>query len=119
LWIRQKSPNIDLSVLVALQLTNNWEGTFRLLQAVSSEEEIPEAQDYLERLSKLMRLPSDLEVQVMVGEFEQILEEAPHADVNIFGMPKEPDMGLVRRVFEGVDTSVLFLRDSEHESAIA
>lgn len=119
LWIRQQSPNIDLSVLVALQLTNNWEGTFRLLQATRTEEEVTEAQDYLDRLSKLMRLPGDLEINVIVGDFEKVLADAPHADVNIFGMPEEPDLGLVRRVFEGVDTSVLFLRDSEHESAIA
>ena len=89
------------------------------MQATRTEEEVTEAQDYLDRLSKLMRLPGDLEIKVMVGDFEKVLADAPHADVNIFGMPEEPDLGLVRRVFEGVDTSVLFLRDSEHESAIA
>lgn len=119
LWIRRKSPNVDLSILIALQLKQNWDGHVRIIQAVKQKEEVQEAMDYLERFKKLMRFPSDIEIDVLVGDFDHVILEAPSADINIFGMPEEPDLMLVRRTFESVKTSVLFLRDSKHESAVA
>ncbi len=118
-WIRRKSPNLDLSILIALQLRQNWDGHVRLIQAVGQEEGVTEAQGYLDKLRKLLRLPSDAQVTVLVGDFENVLTEAPPADINIFGMPEEPDLMLVRKTFDAVKTSVLFLRDSKHESAVA
>ena len=119
LWIRQGSPNIDLAVLVALQIQKNWNGEFRLVQAVTEEKEVEEAYLYLDKLKKLIRVPQEVKTKVLVGHFRNVLKEVPPADVNIFGMPDKPDLSLVKEVFEAVQTSVLFLRDSEHESAIA
>ena len=119
LWIRTGSPNIDLSVLIALQLKNNWEGRFRLIQVVGKQEEEDEARLYLEKLVKLTRLPVDIAIHVLVGDFRQIILNAPVGDINIFGMPEDPDLDLVRACFDSIQTSVLFLRDSKHESAVA
>jgi len=119
LWIRQQSPNIDLSILTALQLKNNWDGQLRLVQAVQEASEVLEAQNYLMRIQKIMRIPLDIEIKVVVGDFRECLTAAPAADINIFGMPEKPDIKLTQEVFDLVQSSVLFLRDSEHESAVA
>jgi len=119
LWIRKQSPNIDLSILVALQLKKNWDGKLRILQSVRNGEEVQEAKVYLEKLKTVMRLPLDVEIEILQGEFREVLQEAPLADINIFGMQNEPDLKMVREVVEVTHTSVLFLRDSKHESAVA
>lgn len=117
-WIRQGSPNMDLTVLVALQLDKNWEASLRLLQAVSKEDEQIEAQNYLHKLKRVARLPKDTEVRVLVGNFEEVISSAPAADINIFGMPQECDVSWLRRISDKVNSSVLFLRDSKQESAV-
>ena len=66
----------------------------------------------------MARLPVDVEVRVLAGQFAEVITAAPPADINIFGMPTEPDLAAVRRVFAAVQTSVLFLRDSAHESVM-
>jgi len=38
---------------------------------------------------------------------------------NIFGMQEQPNIALIRTIAEPVKTSVLFLLDSKHESALA
>lgn len=119
LWVRKQSPNINLSVLVSLQLERNWDGRVRLIQVVDKEYDRQEAVSYLQKLKELLRLPMDVEVEVLVGHFKNTLEEAPPADINIFGMQDKPDLTMVRNVCQRVRTSVLFLRDSKHESALA
>lgn len=119
LWIRQQSPNVDLSVLISLQLMKNWDSRLRIVQAVSSETEIPAARAYLERLKTYMRLPADIEIYMLIGEFRSVLSRIPQADINIFGMPQVPDLVFIREISKTLKTAVLFLRDSEHESAAA
>ncbi len=117
LWIRQGSPNLDLAILVALQLEKNWDGKLRLLQAVTSEKEKVDAQAYLMKLRRVMRLPGDIEPCVLVGRFEDVLAQAPPADINIFGMAEASDMAWMKGISQKVSTCVLFLRDSKQESA--
>ncbi len=119
LWIRKGSPNIDLAVLIALQLSRNWEGKVRLIQAIYPEDDLQEAKEYLSRLRTLLRLPLDAEELVLRGDFRSALLAAPNADVNIFGMAQRPDIKLIRDFYDMAGTSVLFLRDSKHESAVA
>ncbi|HOD11855.1 MAG TPA: amino acid permease [Candidatus Omnitrophota bacterium] len=119
LWVRKGSPNIDLSILLAIQLQRNWDGYLCLVQAVASQEESDDATAYLARLGELMRLPGDLGIKVLVGDFAAVLGQAPQADINIFGMPERPDFDFIHKCSQGIKTSILFLRDSPHESAIA
>lgn len=119
LWIRQQSPNINLSVLIALQLQKNWRGKLRVVQVVYNEVEEQEALEYLNRMKEVMRMPVDVEVTLVIGAFEEALKEAPPADINIFGMQEIQEVAMVRRVADGCGTSVLFLRDSKYESALA
>jgi len=119
LWIRKGSPNVDLSILTAIQLQKNWDGHIRLVQIVDVKEEIDESVAYLSRLGDLMRFPTDVDIQVLVGKFPDVLVQTPKADIDIFGMPEVPDLGLIRKVSQEIETPILFLRDSHHESAIA
>jgi len=119
LWIRRQSPNINLAILMTLQLERNWDAAVRIIQVVSQESDREEARQYLFKLKDLMRLSVDVEIVVMVGEFKETLKEAPLGDINIFGMQDTVDLATVREVSRLVKTSVLFLSDSKHESALA
>ncbi|MCK4881886.1 MAG: hypothetical protein KAS92_02560 [Candidatus Omnitrophica bacterium] len=119
LWIRRQSPNINLAILIALQLEKNWQGAVRLIQVIDQESEKEEACTYLLKLRNLMRMSTDGDIKVMAGSFKGALKEAPPADINIFGMGEEPDIPMIYEVADAVQTSILFLRDSKHESALA
>ena len=119
LWIRRGSPNIHLGILIGLQLESNWEVALRLIQVASDDKEKEEAQSYLNKLKKLMRLPNETEVVVLGNSFDEAVAVAPLADINIFGLPKELDLLFIRGVSDKVNTSVLFLKDSYQENAIA
>ena len=119
LWIRRQSPNINLAILVALQLEKNWQGTVRLIQVVDKEQEEEEARTYLLKLKNLMRMPAEGDIEVLVGSFMDCIQEAPPADINIFGMAEYPDIDQIHKVADAIHTSILFLRDSKHESALA
>ena len=119
MWIRQQSPNVNLAVLIALQLARNWEAQIRLLQVVDQEHHREEAKNYLLKLKELMRLPLDTEVEVHCGNIKNVLEEASVADINIFGMQEKPNLTMIREFTQKINTSVLFLKDSKHESALA
>ena len=66
-----------------------------------------------------MRMPDDVDIHILVGEFKDVVQQAPTADINIFGMQEDPNIPMVREIASFVGTSVLFLKDSEHESALA
>ncbi|MFA5356365.1 MAG: amino acid permease [Candidatus Omnitrophota bacterium] len=118
LWVRRGSPNIHLAILISLQLERNWEGRLRIIHVVSDTAEQEEARDYLGKLKRLMRLGSNTELLALIGSFEDVISSAPLADINIFGIAKEYDITWMRRVGAKINTSVLFLKDSDQENAI-
>ena len=118
IWIRKMSPNINLTILIGLQLERNWEGKLRLIQVVADANEQQEAQSYLYKLKKLMRFTRETEIIVVTGSFEEAILNAPLADINIFGISKEHDVQWMRKISDKVNTSALFLKDSEQENAV-
>jgi len=118
LWIKQGSPNIHLAILISLQLEKNWEAKLRIVQVVDEEKQKAQAEEYLQKLKRLMRISKEAEIHVAIGTFEGALLEVPQADINIFGMAEEVNFALIRSVSDKICTSVLFLRDSEHEKAV-
>ncbi len=119
LWVRRDSPNINLAVLVTLQLEKNWEASVRLIQVVENADEVPGARTYLEKIKKLMRLSSDVMVEVLVGDFQSVIQQSPTADLNIFGMQSQLNLSAVQDVHRSMQSSVLFIKDSQNESALA
>lgn len=119
LWLREKSPNKDLAVLVGLQLTRNWEGNLRLLNVVSSESDVKRTRSRIEKFSQVVRMPANTEIMVFPGDFSASLSEAPKADLNIFGLAETVDCGHMRDISDAVQTTCLFVRDSGAESVFA
>ncbi|MBN2120881.1 MAG: amino acid permease [Candidatus Omnitrophica bacterium] len=119
IWIREGSPNIHLAVLIALQLEKNWDAKICLIQVTENKNDEEKARHYLSKLIKIMRIPTDARILVLFGDFQKTLAQAPLADINIFGMPEEVDLSEKRAIAQKINTSVIFLRDSQQESALA
>ena len=78
------------------------------------------ARRFLRELCDLARLPSSVECVVARGNFTQAIDEAPAADLSIFGLwRKQPDLEGAHRIAESTRGSCLFVIDSGRESARA
>jgi amino acid transporter len=126
-WVRDRSPewriswdvgNLDLSMLAAYKLEQNWDAKMRLVMAVEDASELSNARKYLEQVREVARMP-EIEIHVAAEPFERSLQEAPHADINVFGLREDPDFEELRRMSDQTESSCLFVRDSGHESAFA
>ncbi len=53
------------------------------------------------------------------GDFSSAVAEMPGADVSIFGLSSEPDVGFIETMVARTGSSCLFVRDSGQESALA
>jgi amino acid transporter len=127
-WMREQGPtwelgmrlsNLDLSVLLAYQLARNWRGRITLCMAVDDSDKAVKAQDYLQELISLARLPASTQVQVIEASFHEALRQVPSADINFFGLPNEFRPDFLHEIVDIVDASCLFVRDSGDESALA
>lgn len=118
LWLRDKSPNYHLAVLIALQLQLNWQGNLNLITVGSKESDRKRLYKFLEQLSDQARLPSMTEFYVFIGDFTDTLHRAPEADINIFGLADTLFFDFMREAPELTNSSCLFIRDSGKESAL-
>ena len=119
LWLRDKSPNWHLAMLITLQLQLNWEGSINLVTVTSDKTLERKMYGFLEKLSDQARLPSLTEFYVLTGSFMETLASAPRADINIFGLADKLSFDFMRRSVEISKSSCLFVKDSGHESALA
>ncbi|MFA6809225.1 MAG: amino acid permease, partial [Eubacteriales bacterium] len=69
LWLRDKSPNTNLSVLTALQLMRNWKGELCLSRAVNRENEKTSAISQMNLFKEKARLPVNTKTCVTKGVF--------------------------------------------------
>lgn len=127
-WVSDQGPdwthdlrlsNIDLAILVAYQLAQNWRGYVNLCMAVGDAEKQAKAESYLHELISLARLPKTTQVYALQASFTQALTQAPRADLNVFGLPLNSDLTFYRKMIDLVNTSCVFVRDSGDESALA
>lgn len=127
-WVRDQSPNwaqgltmanIDLNLLLAYQLSRNWGGELRMLSVVSDPAHIDEADRQLRQLYVDARLPG-LELSwVRAGQFEEVVADAPRADLQLFGLGRKVRVAHMREMALMTGASCLFILDSGHESAFA
>jgi len=119
LWLRDKSPNWHLAMLITLQLQSNWEGKINLVTVGHDHRDEKRLYRFLEMLSDQARLPSMTEFHVLVGPFKEQIDSAPRADINIFGMaPDKIQFDFIREVPELTRSSCIFVKDSGKESAL-
>ncbi len=114
LWIRDKSPNQNLATLITLELHNAWE-SLRLIRVTQREEDYEMEMDDLKRITEEARLPSNIELKVIVGDFFDILDNPPSADINVFGISGEMDIDNMHNIVDKIKTSCMFAKDSGGE----
>lgn len=119
LWLRDKSPNWHLAMLITLQIQLNWSGKINLITVAYDKTDVQRLRGFLERLSDRARLPSMTELHVLTGSFEDALKSAPSADINIMGITKDPPFKFMREATELTKSSCVFVNDSGKESALA
>ncbi len=119
LWLRDKSPNWHLAVLLALQLQLNWGGKINLVTVANKNEDEARLLKFLNRLSDMTRLPSMTEFHVITADFKEAIKNAPKADINIFGIGEDLPFEFMRETTELTNSSCLFVKDSGHENALA
>jgi solute carrier family 12 sodium/potassium/chloride transporter 2 len=119
LWLRDKSPNWHLAMLITLQLHLNWEGKINLITTTSDKDDRRRLHGFLERISDRARLPSMTDLHVIVGSFKESLKIAPRADINILGLGADNiPFGRIREVTDLTNSSCIFIKDSGQESAL-
>ncbi len=118
LWLRDKSPNWNLAVLISLQLQINWGGKINLVTVGKNKKDEHYLYTFLNSISEQTRLPSLTEFKVLIGNFNDVIKDAPRADINIFGLGEVINCDNMREVTELSSTSCLFVRDSGKESAL-
>lgn len=125
-WIREQSPhwdlsmdlgNIDLALLSGYKLSKNWNASLRVITVVE-ESEVENAYQYLENLLELSRLKNAIP-HVEIGSFEEALKNAPQADVDFFGLAKDPDFEQYRLFVDITSSACVFVADSGNENIMA
>lgn len=128
IWISDQGPewdlalqggNHDLAMLSAYQLAQSWKAQINLCMTVRDQSTVGRAEEYLNQLVSLVRLPTTTEVKVYTEDFLPSLKLAPRADISIFGLSHSPDLELSKKIIEQLDGSCIFVRDSGEESALA
>ncbi len=119
LWLRDKSPNWHLAMLITLQLQMNWEGKINLITVAEDKKDVRRLHHFLENLGDQARLPSMTEFHVLTGSFKETIRSAPRGDINIFGMMQDKlPFEFMREVTKLANSSCIFVKDSGHESAL-
>ncbi len=125
-WIREQSPdwdlsmelgNVDLSLLTAYKLKMNWNAQMRVITVVE-DSQVEEAYRYLDNLLDAARLPDVLK-HVEVGTFNEALQNAPQADLDLMGLPNDPDLEQLRSYVETTQSACVFVADSGNENILA
>jgi solute carrier family 12 sodium/potassium/chloride transporter 2 len=116
---RLRLGSINLSVLLAFKLARAWKAEFNLISTVMQPSKLEAAQEYVDALRDLCRIPNDALTYMMVGKLEECMVRAPHADVSFIGLAPIPDFAFVTRMRKLANSSCLFISDSGGESALA
>jgi hypothetical protein len=127
IWIRNRAPNwkiswdignLDLSILIAYKLERNWDAKIRLVTVVDNKDQKDEAEKFMTDLMNQARMPHT-EYVVYVDHFKELINNAPPADLNIFGLVPNPKFDFMEAMVEKTQTTCLFIRDSGLENIFA
>ncbi|MCB0015137.1 MAG: amino acid permease, partial [Anaerolineales bacterium] len=116
-WVSNQGPgwkhdlresNLDLALLLAYQLAQNWHGHITLCMAVPDTPTKVKAETFLAELISLARLSQDTGIHVTVSPFAEALDQMPPADLVIFGLSHQPDMVFVHGLAQKLKSSCVF-----------
>lgn len=127
-WVDDRSPdwgltmelgNLDLALLIAYKLKRNWQASLNLLTTVKEAGQVQAAQEFLDNLVELARLPRT-DTLVLQGEgLDHYSGAIPVVSLNIFGMSDQPDFAWCRELVHKTGSTCLFTLDSGKENALA
>ncbi len=126
-WVRDQSPNwqldwdlgnIDLELLTAYKLSRTWNARVRVVTAVPDEDHVESAREFLISILELARL-MDFEIVVENRPFAEALENAPQADLDLFGLSEDVNFEAMRSLVRSRKSACLFIADSGEESILA
>lgn len=135
-WIRPQSPDwslsnaqqagsLDLTLLLAIQLSKERQLPVRLITTLAHPSEHSAAEAYLEGLKELGRLPRETSALAFVGNIWDAIQQAPPVRVQIFGMPLEVNCDddtattFVDKVSQFAVGESLFVRGTGNENLLA
>jgi len=124
-WVDDRSPltmdlgNLDLALLVAYKLKRNWPASLNLLTAVQEPGQVQAAEEFLENLVELARLPRTQTLVFQGAEIERYAGQIPIVSLNIFGLSSQPDFAHLRKLVQTTGSACLFTLDSGEENALA
>jgi amino acid transporter len=125
-WIHEQGPdwdlslelgNVDLALLTAYKLKVNWDAQMRVITVVD-ESQVDEAYRYLENLLDIARLP-DAVPHVEIGSFKEAMQNAPQADLDLMGLPEDPNLEDLRSFVDKTQSACVFVADSGNENILA
>lgn len=90
----------------------------RLISLVADLKEIDNAKNYLADLMILARIPPGYFIRVEQTNFLEFVEQAPRADLNIFGLTKPVDKSFTEKMVKINESTCLFVKDSGFESVV-
>jgi len=108
----------DLAMLIAYALRKNWDGVINLWMCVKSEKKRREANRYLKRLVYDARFPESTKINVVIGEFNEVLEGSPDGDIHLIPFQAN-DVNAIINIAKKGNRSFLFVLDSTEESVLA
>ncbi|MDK2800466.1 MAG: solute carrier family 12 (sodium/potassium/chloride transporter), er 2 [Clostridiales bacterium] len=116
LWLRDKSPNINLAVLSALQLVRNWNASLHIIRVINHSVDKNRIEKAVHKFIEDARLPINIKVHIIAVDFFEVIKEE-QGDINILGMP--PKYEQVLQIIQTSPNSILFVADSGLENALA
>lgn len=112
--------NLNLAVLIAYRLSRAWHCQLNLISVVEDEQRIAPQRRYIDELREYCRIPKQALTRVVTGDFKEYLGQAPQSDMDVLGMPRDPDdIDFLRETVKQSRSSCIFTQDSGHESALA
>ena len=129
-WIRPQSPdwsvsiaqvegNLDLALLLAIRLASSHNLQIRLVTTLQSDREMETAEEYLEGIVDLGRLPVNTIAIAFLGDIWDCLHQAPSAEIHIFGLPNNSDGSFLKKVEEQTFGHRIFVQGSGKENLLA
>ena len=117
-WLRSESPNLNLALLLAIQIQKNWKCNIRLISSIEDLSIEKKTQSFHKHLIDSGRLQKT-ESKILVGNFFNLIETCPKAELNIFGAKGFKDYSPLKIISTKLDSTCLFVKDSGQESAFA
>ena len=125
LSIAQQEGSLDLALLLAIQISKSQNLPIRLVTTLINPDEHASAEEYLDGLVTLGRLPKNTSALAFVGNIWTALPQSPRVKIQIFGMPSPLNTTesvastFIQRVESSTYGTCLFVRGSGSENLLA